>query len=180
MDNDYNPCLPMTINNDKRINIAFSSDITSFQDWFPSICNDDNDNDYVNEYMFDGARKWSIRNLIIEDYSVNNNDGYGVMRSGSYWFYGGIMCTDCSFTNITSSRSDRYPFQSYGSFHFRSSRFHQITANETIIKGEYSTTVIPREYVFTDCEITDVVLDSEGNNDTRSLIEIHPTFYDVK
>ena len=79
-DNDYNPCLPQPLYLGKRVTVTFSSNITSFGDWFPAICS--NDSGYSNEYMFDGAQQWTINNLIVEDYDSGN--GYFLIHTGNW------------------------------------------------------------------------------------------------
>ena len=125
-DNEYNPCLPMTMTRDKRINITFSSNITSFRDWFPSICS--NHNDSVTEYMFDGAQQWNFENLIVEDYDSGN--GYALIRTVS--FHGDITCNHCTFSNITNNGSLPL-FESWGSLHFDQCDFNGIQMESAIM-----------------------------------------------
>ena len=142
----------MTIDADKRINVTFSAHITSFDDWFPDICT--THIDYVNEYMFDGAQKWNIHNLIVEDYDAG--DGYGLIRTESD--HGDIGCTHCTFANVTSTDADHPLFETHGSFRFHSSIFEGISVNTSMIYGAnddyYSGSV--REFVVNECHFTDV------------------------
>ena len=133
-DSEHNPCLPMTMTRDKRINITFSSNITSFRDWFPSICF--NHNDSVIEYMFDGAQKWNFENLIVDDYDSGN--GYALIRTVS--FHGDITCKHCTFSNITNNGSLPL-FESWGSLHFDQCDFH----------GIHMTSAVMMSANFTDC-----------------------------
>ena len=135
-DNDYNPCLPQPLYLGKRVTVTFSSNITSFSDWFPAICV--NDSGYSNEYMFDGAQQWTINNLIVEDYDSGN--GYALMRSTS--FHADIECNHCSFSNIRSDGAVPL-FETWGSLHFYESDFVGITME--------SGTMISAS--FTDCSV---------------------------
>ena len=119
IDSEYNPCLPETMHSDKRLTVTFSSNITAFKQWFPPICA--NHDEYSNEYMFDGAQKWIINNLIVTDYDIA--DGYGLVRTESV--QGDITFNNCSFMNIESSGSTHL-FETWGSFHLRNSKFFGI------------------------------------------------------
>ena len=169
-DYDHHPCLPMTINADKRINVTFSSNITSFDDWFPSICT--NQSDYVNEYMFDGALQWNIHNLIVENYDFG--DEYGLMRSESE--YGDITCNHCSFINITSTDSEHSLFETHGSFRFHSSNFEGIFASTSMIYGYHDSnwyTGVIREFVLNDCNFIDIFSSSD-------IVKLDGQWNDVK
>ncbi len=96
-DSAQHPCLPTTIHSDKRINVTFSSNITSFGDCFPPICA--NREDTATEYMFDGAQQWTIHNLIVQNY--DSGHGYGLVRSDSV--HADIACIGCTFSNITNT-----------------------------------------------------------------------------
>ena len=158
-DNDYNPCLPQPLYLGKRVTVTFSSNITSFGDWFPTICV--NASGYSNEYMFDGAQQWTINNLIVEDY----DSGYGLMRSES--FHAEISCNHCSFSNITADDS---LFATWGSLHFYDSEFvgitmesgNMISASLTdcteATDSECTSSLTDREISMIDCNFTDLTL----------------------
>ena len=153
-DSDYNLCIPEPIPFDKRVTITFSSNITSFRDWFPSICT--NGSDYDNVYMFDGAQTWTIHNLIVEDYIAS--DYYYIMRGQSE--YADIECIDCRFSNITNDRSTNHLFDTFGSLHFYNSEFEGIvTESNPMISASHSyyDTGITREYSMINCTFTDIV-----------------------
>ena len=162
-DNEYNPCLPMPITRDKRINITFSSNITSLRDWFPSICS--NHNDSVTEYMFDGAQKWNFENLIVDDYDSGN--GYALVRTVS--FHSDINCNHCTFRNITNNGSLPL-FESWGSLHFEQCDFVEIHMKSTNMMSadftdcgdesgsECTWSSLDREYSFIDSTFTNLTL----------------------
>ena len=162
----------MTIDADKRINVTFSSNITSFSDWFPSICT--NHSDYVNEYMFDGAQKWNIHNLIVEEYDSGN--GYGLIRTENV--HGDITCHSCSIVNITNTDSDHTLFETYGSFHFHHSNFIEIIEDIAMIRGinneddDFLTGSI-REFLVEDCNFTDF-------SSSTDMIKLLQNYNDVK
>ena len=49
------------------------------------------------------------------------------------------MCTECSFSNITSSRSGLHLFETHGSFHLYASTLYGVTTNATMIKGAHDS-----------------------------------------
>ena len=108
---------------DNEITIVFSSNITSFHDWFPLICVNDS-SEYANEYLFDGGHQWSIYNLIVENYVAS--DYYYLMRSKRE--YAEIECIGCTFSNITTYDAE-YLFESYGSLKFADSQFRDINSS---------------------------------------------------
>ena len=146
LNDEYNPCLLQPIAADKRMNLIFSTDINSFHDWFPLICTDGGD--YANEFMFDGAQKWNFKNLIVEDYAINNGTGYHLVRAGSY--IGDITCTFCTFTNITTDSSNYHILESYGSFHFHSTKFRGISTNTALIRASHDYHVDDTHFTGTD------------------------------
>ncbi len=158
----------MTIDADKRINVTFSAHITSFDDWFPAICT--NHSDYDNDYMFDGAQKWKIHNLIVTDYDAG--DGYGLIRTESD--HGDIECAHCSFTNITNTDSDHSLFETWGSFHFYDSAFDGIVQDTSLFYGGYRYyTGFTREFVVDGCRFVDI-------SSVGDMIELDGGSNDVK
>ena len=167
---EYNPCLPMTINADKRINITFTSNITSFIDWFPVICR--NGTGYVNEYMFDGAQQWNFENLIVEDYG--SESGYGLVRMESY--FGDITCIACRFKNISFNESKSGLFESYGSMNFDNSHFEGISVNSTVLILQHSTDAVTggiRDFALNDCVFMDIAVG-------ESIIVFEPSLNEVE
>ena len=153
-DYGYNPCIPLPIAMDKRMTMTFSSNITSFTDWFPSICK--NESGLDNVYIFDGGQTWSIQKLIVEDYVAS--DWYYIMQSGSE--YADIECIDCVFTNITNDGSSYHLFDTFGSLHFVNSQFTNITTTyHPMISGTHSyyDTGVTREFSIVNCTFTDIV-----------------------
>ena len=151
--NEYNPCLPLTIE-DIYIDIIFSSEITSFEDWFPSICTQNKE--YRNEYMFDGGFELNIHNLRVNDYTVDSNGGYGLMRCSSG---NSTYCTDCHFENITNQLSGRPLFTTNESFHFSETTMTGITSKSPIITSISFGTGPKREFVVKDCIFSNVMVD---------------------
>ena len=170
-DSEYNPCLPMKLNDAKEVNITFTANVTSFVGWYPSICTEHDE--YGNEYMFDGARRWNIENLRVEDYAVDKNGGYGLIRSANN--SGDIKCTECRFVNITNVLSERPLLVTNGSFHLSATTFSGITTNSSILsaKHPYSVTYATREFSLLDCRFSSITGHSH-------LLELQGSLNDVK
>lgn len=170
---EYHPCLPMPIDIDKEVNIMFTFNITSFVDWFPPICT--NYRNIVNQYMFDGARRWNIQNLRVENYVVNKRHGYGLARCSK--MDGDIMCTHCHFKSITNNRFERPLFLTRGSLHFSAINLIDITTNSPIFLANHPAgrdhTGVMREFVLTDCIISNVTIYDQ-------LIELSGSWNDVE
>ena len=149
--NEFSPCLPMTIDGNKGITIIFSSNITSFTDWFPSICTQNKG--YQNEYMFDGAAQWNIQNLRVNDYTMNSNDGYGLVRSS-----GDIICTQCHVVDITNELSDRPLLSTKASFHVLATTMIGVTTKSSVISANYTVSGVQtvREFVLKDCTFANI------------------------
>ena len=157
---DYNPCLPMTIGDNNEITVIFNGPIKAFEDWFPSICTQNKD--YQNEYMFDGASQWNIGNLRANDYTMDSNGGYGLVRSS-----GDIMCTECHFANITNMLTDRPLFTTSGSFHFSETTMALITTSSSIISAKRTLfTNDTRTFVLKNSNFTNIT----GHNDLVELV----------
>ena len=168
--NAYNPCLPTATLSDKWITITFSSNITSFSDWFPSICT--NDSGYANVYMFDGAEQWIFNNLIVADY--NATDGYLIARSDDDAF-AAITCNHCTFMNIESTGTNMSLFDTYRSVHFYNSSFTGITVEgASVIHANHTNfiTEAAREFTIADCNITNVVVESAFMSFRASFNEV--------
>ena len=151
----YNPCLPMTIANDIGIDITFTVNISSFIDWFPSICR--KWSEYGNEYMFDGAQRWNIHNLRVEEYTVDNNNRYGLVRCSQS--DGDVVCTQCYFKKITNALPDRPLFEIKGSFHFSETALSEITTNSSIISANQPKghgLHVRRDFMILDCNISNI------------------------
>ena len=89
-DTAYHPCLLRSLLLDKRVTVHFTSNIGLFRDWYPDICSTlEDDKDYINEYMFDGAQQWHFSNLKL------TQSAYLLIRSQSY--HADITCTECIF-----------------------------------------------------------------------------------
>ena len=179
-DTEYNPCLPMTLTRDKRINITFSPNVTSFRQWFPSSCS--NHDDSVTEYLFDGAQHWNFKNLIVEDYDSGNE--YALVRTVS--FFGDITCFNCTFSNITNNGSNPL-FESWGSLHFEQCDFPEITMESANLmsasfedcaddKGriECSWSSDGREFSFIDSTFSNLAL-SDSLVSLSNDLEVKPT-----
>ena len=160
----------MTINADKRINITFTSNITSFIDWFPAICG--NDSGYVNEYMFDGAQRWNFENLIVEDHGSGN--GYGLVRMESY--FGDVTCNACQFTDILFNQSKSSLFESYGTISFHNSHFEWISVSASVLRllnGTESFTGATRDFTLNHCVFTNIAVG-------ESVIAFEPSLNEVE
>ena len=155
-DNDYHPCLAEPMALDKEITITFGSDITSFSDWFPDICWDiGNATEYENEFMFDGAQKWTINNLVVEDYVAS--DWWYIMRSGSE--HSKLQCLNCSFVDIADYGQGYNLFDTFGSLHFEGSTFSGIDSMSTPMIGATHTdgdTGVSREFSMINCSFIDI------------------------
>ena len=156
----YNPCLPMTTDGAIGVKITFTTNITSFIDWFPPICT--KQREYDNEYMFDGAQRWNIHNLRVEDYILDNNNGYGFVRQldGYNRDIVSFVCTQCHFKNITNTLPDRPLFETKGSFHFSAMTLSKISTNAAIISVKHPepvvVTTVLREFTLIDCHISNI------------------------
>lgn len=171
--NTHHPCLLNMTN--AHITVTFSSNITSFEQWFPPICASLDHSDYDNEYMFDGAFSWTFNNLIIEDYNVSN--GYPSVRTSSTW--GGqhdIECNDCIFRNITDDPSSGLPlFDTSGSFHFHESQFSALwIKNDAMVLAEWSDdgNALSRSFSVENCIFQDIHVSS-------SIFHFYGSYIDV-
>ena len=164
LDSEYNPCLPMIMDEGRMIEITFSPNITSFVDWFPSICSE---RDHQNEYMFDGGYLWNITNLRVTDYTVNDDGGYGLVRckggnrlTGAADSY--ISCTQCVFESITNENDARPLFWTTGSFHFSSMTMTGITTYLPIVMVFYPRDwfYASREFKMIHCEFSNITAEN--------------------
>ena len=181
IDNKYHPCLPSWtfIGKSADIAVVFSSNITSFGQWFPPICTSLNHSGYDNEYMFDGALSWTFYNLIIEDYNVTA--GYPLVRTNQFVYDGSkgpdIECNDCIFSNITESASSgNCLFDSSGSFHFYRSQFSGISIeNDAMVIAAYPQegTAPVRRFSVKSCIFTDI-------HASASIFHLYGSYMDVK
>ena len=98
--NKWNPCIPITFNGNKSITITF---IFS-SNWYPLIYCDYKNNymHHTNKYLFDGGKSLIINNLNINNYIINNNTNYPILRSTNN-YDASITINNGSFINISSS-----------------------------------------------------------------------------
>ena len=106
-DNEYHPCLAEPLSLDKEVTVTFGPDMSRFADWFPEMCWEMVDGveygneSYSNEFLFDGAQKWTIHNLVVDNYTAT--DYWYIIRSESE--HAQFQCFNCSFMGTENGGS---------------------------------------------------------------------------
>ena len=98
----WNPCIAMPFDDTKSITINFNTN--DWRNWYPNNTCDYRNNSafYDNTYLFDGGKSLTVNDLNINDYEIDNNTNYPIIRSMDN-YNASITIKDCIFTNITSS-----------------------------------------------------------------------------
>ena len=127
----WNPCLPVPFNW-STVTINF---ISTFRDWYPfEICDYQNNSiHYKNEYLFDGGKSLMINNLYINNYTIDNNTNYPILRSMEY-FNASIIINNGLFTNISSSVNQSL-FQTLASLYIKGTSFSNIQISNSVFYG---------------------------------------------
>eukprot|EP01084_Bolivina_argentea_P279301 477485_1 len=130
--NRFDPCLPVTFNNDIHITISFNKTlINDMNHWYPrKIC--ENDRNYKNKYMFEGGKSLTINNLFINNYPLINDTYKSYNFAKCYSNTVGISCINCIFNNIISINN--YPlFYTFSEIHLIHNEFTNLTVSDDFI-----------------------------------------------
>eukprot|EP01084_Bolivina_argentea_P271002 460959_1 len=109
--NNYDPCLPMPFNynefTSRAVNITFNAGrINEMNQWLPrNICSHTIEKVYNNKYLFDGAVQLTINNLIINNYSITDENNYPFMHVITEIAGASMQCNNCVFKNIHATVS---------------------------------------------------------------------------
>ena len=105
----WNPCLPMTFNNNKSVSITFgnNNEHNIWREWYPfNVCDYPNNiGKYNNSYLFHGGKSLSLQNLYIYDYVIDMYQNYPCMESINNMESSVIMINGL-FINVSSSIQD--------------------------------------------------------------------------
>lgn len=151
-DNNWDPCIPTPFVNDSKIwgvIITFTFDpvnIQNMNDWYPfQVCNkSENITKYRNKYLFDmGYAHGIFNNLIINDYTINNNTNYPIITSkGILQILGHtaqIILNNVSIHNVSSSISSAL-VDTFAAIDIIKSEFMDITVSNTIFHINFTNT----------------------------------------
>ena len=130
--NNWNPCIPIKFYGNKSITITFKG---SSINWYPlKICDYQNNSMYYkNEYLFDGGKSLIINNLNINNYTINNNTNYPIVRSIEY-VGASIVINNGSFINISSTINNSL-FWTRLDLHIKSTSFSNIQVSNSVFYG---------------------------------------------
>ena len=131
--NEWNPCIPIPFTQSVSITITFGVNISNLCDWYPSnICDYDGNVAHYpnNHYLFDGGKSITINNLNINDYIINNNTNYPIIRSNDY-YNASVLIKNGSFINISSS-SPNPLFLTKSSIYIKNSVFIDMEINKDL------------------------------------------------
>eukprot|EP01084_Bolivina_argentea_P153048 266876_1 len=129
------PCLLSPIRMNLDLIVTFDDVIVDFTDWYPDVCNQYQNIQYENQYMFHGGKSLTLNNLIIQDYYLSNDTQYKTypfIKNYGIDYNSSIICNNCNFVNIISSMNIAL-FDTMSSIQFINTQFINITASANII-----------------------------------------------
>eukprot|EP00485_Elphidium_margaritaceum_P015027 CAMPEP_0202729254 /NCGR_PEP_ID=MMETSP1385-20130828/186035_1 /ASSEMBLY_ACC=CAM_ASM_000861 /TAXON_ID=933848 /ORGANISM="Elphidium margaritaceum" /LENGTH=1552 /DNA_ID=CAMNT_0049395511 /DNA_START=49 /DNA_END=4707 /DNA_ORIENTATION=- len=131
----YDPCLPVPFSVELAIEIVFDAlQITVMSDWYPSVCPDTN-TIYANEYLFEGGQSLSLRNLVVNDYTITDDSYYPIIKGSFEYFNTSVACHDCVFERIVSSvtNAEKPLIYSRVSLELRNNRWADIACSTSLL-----------------------------------------------